>query len=114
MVIWGIGDRSTRAAELGAKGHTSGIAVVFARASDEINNAQRRGDYETSRRIEADISALEDIRFRNSRVYNYSAVVEAMHLSGFESTLACPLKLLRKFEQPLKISSIITKDNVEG
>ena len=83
MVIWGIGDRSSRAAELGAKGHTSGIAVAFARAADEINNAQRRGDYETSRQIEARIDALEEIRFRNGRVYNYAAVVEAMILSGF-------------------------------
>lgn len=84
LVIWGIGDRSTRAAELGAKGHTSGIAVVVAKASDEINNAQRRGDYETSRQIEQKISALEEIRFRNGRIYNYSAVVEAMNLSGFD------------------------------
>ena len=42
IVIWGIGDRSTAAAEMGAKGHTSGINIVVARASDEINNAQRR------------------------------------------------------------------------
>jgi len=84
MVIWGIGDRCTRAAELGAKGHTSGIAVVFARASDEINNAQRRGDYKTSRKIESDIFALEEIRFMEERIYNYSAVVEAMILSGFD------------------------------
>jgi dihydrodipicolinate synthase/N-acetylneuraminate lyase len=84
MVIWGIGDRCTKAAELGAKGHTSGIAVAFARASDEINNAQRRGDYDTSRRIEAELSALEELRFMNSRIYNYSAVVEAMNASGFD------------------------------
>ena len=58
MVIWGIGDRCTGPAELGTKGHTSGINLVAVRASDEINNAQRRGDYETSRKIEADI-ALE-------------------------------------------------------
>lgn len=84
IVVWGIGDRCTRPAELGTKGHTSGIAVAFARASDEINNAQRRGDYETSRRIESEISALEEIRFMNERIYNYSAVVEAMILSGFD------------------------------
>ena len=84
LVIWGIGDRCTEAAELGTKGHTSGIAVVFARTSDEINNAQRQEDYQTSRQIESKISALEDIRFTNGRVYNYSAVVEAMILSGFE------------------------------
>ena len=83
LVMWGIGDRCTRAAQLGTKGHTSGIAVAFARASDEINNAQRRGDYETSARIEADIAPLEEIRFMNERVYNYSAVVEAMLLGGF-------------------------------
>lgn len=84
IVMWGIGDRCTRPAQLGAKGHTSGIAVAFARASDEINNAQRRGDYETSARIEADIAPLEEVRFMNERVYNYSAVIEAMILSGFD------------------------------
>ena len=84
IVMWGIGDRCTRPAQLGAIGHTSGIAVAFARASDEINNAQRRSDYETSSRIEADIAPLEEIRFMNERVYNYSAVVEAMILSRFD------------------------------
>ena len=88
IVMWGIGDRCTRPAQLGTKGHTSGIAVAFARASDEINNAQRRGDYETSTRIEADIAPLEEIRFMNERVYNYSAVVEAMILSGFDDIAA--------------------------
>jgi len=88
IVMWGIGDRCTRPAELGTKGHTSGIAVAFARASDEINNAQRRGDYETSARIEADIAPLEEIRFMNERVYNYSAVVDAMILSGFDDIVA--------------------------
>ena len=88
IVMWGIGDRCTRPAQLGALGHTSGIAVAFARASDEINNAQRRGDYETSARIEADIAPLEEIRFMNERVYNYSAVVEAMILSGFDDIAA--------------------------
>ena len=84
LVIWGIGDRSTEAAQLGAKGHTSGIAVLCARASDEINNAQRRGDYDAALEIEAKVAALEDIRFADGRKFNYSAVVEAMHLSGFE------------------------------
>ena len=84
IVMWGIGDRCTQPAQLGTKGHTSGIAVAYARASDEINNAQRRGDFETSARIEADIAPLEEIRFWNGRVYNYSAVVETMIQSGFE------------------------------
>ncbi len=84
IVMWGIGDRCTQAARLGTEGHTSGIAVAYARASDEINNAQRQGDYETSARIEAEIEALEEIRFRNERIYNYSAVVEAMIQSGFQ------------------------------
>lgn len=84
LIIWGIGDRSTEAAKLGTKGHTSGIAVAFAKASDAINNAQRAGDFGESSRVEKAISGLEDIRFRNNRVYNYSAVVEAMHLSGFD------------------------------
>ena len=84
MVIWGIGDRSTSAAEAGARGHTSGIAVLYAKASDAINNAQRRGDYAAARAVEADIDALEEIRFMNGRAYNYSAVVEAMQQIGFD------------------------------
>ncbi|MEM7536233.1 MAG: dihydrodipicolinate synthase family protein [Chloroflexota bacterium] len=84
LVIWGIGDRSSGPAEKGAKGHTSGIAVLCARASDEINNANRRGDYDAARAVEAAIAPLEEIRFYNGRIYNYSAVVEVMNLSGFD------------------------------
>ena len=83
IVIWGIGDRSTAAAEMGAKGHTSGINIVVARASDEINNAQRRCDYDAARQVENEISPLEDIRFMEERAYNYSAVMEAINCSGF-------------------------------
>lgn len=88
MVIWGIGDRSTDAAQLGAKGHTSGINIFVARASDEINNAQRRKDYEAARQIEALIAPLEDIRFMNERAYNYSAVMEAIIASGVDDVAA--------------------------
>ena len=84
MVIWGIGDRSTRAAQLGAKGHTSGISVLFAKAGDAINNAHRAGDFESAFAIEERIAALEELRFENGRGFNYSAVVEAMILSGFD------------------------------
>ncbi|MCY4465399.1 MAG: dihydrodipicolinate synthase family protein [Chloroflexi bacterium] len=84
IVIWGIGDRSTAAAELGAQGHTSGINIVVAQASDAINNAQRRGDYEAALQIEADISPLEDIRFMHERAWNYSAVMEAINCAGFD------------------------------
>lgn len=84
IVIWGIGDRSTKAAQLGAKGHTSGISVLCAKAGDEINNAQRAKDYEKSFEYEKKITAIEEIRFENGRVFNYSAVVEGMILSGFD------------------------------
>ncbi len=84
MVIWGIGDRSTDAAELGAKGHTSGTALLCARVADEINNAQRRGDYAAAREFEKMIEKFEEIRFRDGRKYNYAAVVEAMNQSGFD------------------------------
>lgn len=87
IVIWGIGDRSTAAARLGAKGHTSGINIVVARASDAINNAQRRGDYDAASQIEGEISALEDIRFMEERAYNYSAVMEAINRSGFDDVV---------------------------
>ncbi len=88
IVMWGIGDRSTRAAEMGARGHTSGTAVVATRAADEINNAQRRGDLAESARVEACISALEHLRFMNGRQYNYSAVIEAMIIGGWEDVEA--------------------------
>ena len=84
LVIWGIGDRSTRAAQLGTKGHTSGIAIVCAKASDAINNAQRAGDFAESQRVEDAIFALEELRFRGGRRYNYSAVISAMNQSGFD------------------------------
>ena len=83
MVLWGIGDRSTQAATHGAKGHTSGIAVLYAKASDAIHNAQRRGDWDAAKAVEAEIHELEEIRFMQGRAYNYSAVVAAMHASGF-------------------------------
>ncbi|MEZ4862233.1 MAG: dihydrodipicolinate synthase family protein [Caldilineaceae bacterium] len=88
MVIWGIGDRSTKAAELGAKGHTSGTAVLCTAVCDGINNAQRQGDYAKAREWESAINAIEEIRFRNGRIYNYSAVVEAMRISGFSDIVA--------------------------
>ena len=87
IVIWGIGDRSTAAAQMGAKGHTSGINIVVARACDEINNAQRRGDYDAALEIEAEISPLEDIRFVNEREYNYSAVMHAINCAGFDDVV---------------------------
>ena len=64
IVIWGVGDRSTAAAELGARGHTSGINIVFARISDAINNAQRSGDYAAARELEALIDPLEQFALR--------------------------------------------------
>ena len=72
---------------MGAKGHTSGINIVVARASDEINNAQRRRDYEAARLIEDDISPLEDIRFMQERAYNYSAVMEAINCADFDDVV---------------------------
>jgi len=83
IVIWGVGDRSTKAAQLGAKGHTSGISVLVAKAGDAINNAHRAGEFDKALEIEKRIAPLEEIRFENGRVYNYSAVVEAMIMSGF-------------------------------
>ena len=88
MVIWGIGDRSTNAAEMGAKGHTSGTAVLCTAICDGINNAQQRGDFDEARKYEAAINELEEIRFANGRVYNYAAVVEAIRLSGFDDIVA--------------------------
>ena len=88
MVIWGIGDRSTKAAELGTKGHTSGTAVLCTGICDGINNAQRQGDFAAARQFEAAVHELEEIRFMDGRVYNYSAVVEAMKLSGFTDIVA--------------------------
>ncbi len=82
IVIWGIGDRSTDAARLGTQGHTSGTAVVATKPCDSINNAQRRQDWATAYAWESRLAALEEIRFRNGRAYNYSAVVEALNQLG--------------------------------
>ena len=87
MVIWGIGDRSTNAAKLGARGHTSGITLVCPRACDGINNAQRRGDYAAAYALEEAVTPLEEIRFRNGRMYNYAAVVEAILEGGFDDVV---------------------------
>ena len=88
IVMWGVGDRSTKAAGLGAIGHTSGISIVAARASDEINNAQRAVDLKASQQVEDLITPLENLRFVNSRQYNYSAVVEAMKIGGWDDVEA--------------------------
>ncbi|RIK36252.1 MAG: hypothetical protein DCC55_27865 [Chloroflexi bacterium] len=88
LVIWGIGDRSTAAAERGAKGHTSGTAIVATGICDGINNAQRAGDFAAAHALEAEVNALEEIRFMNGRIYNYSAVVEAMKILGFDDVEA--------------------------
>lgn len=86
IVIWGIGDRSTDAARLGTKGHTSGTAVATTVPCDNINNAQRRQDWQEAYSWEAKLAALEEIRFRNGRAYNYSAVVEALNQLGDDVT----------------------------
>ncbi|MDE0022591.1 MAG: dihydrodipicolinate synthase family protein [Candidatus Poribacteria bacterium] len=84
LVIWGIGERNSTAAwKLGAKGHTSGTALVAAGLADALNNAQRAGEFEKALRLEGVVGALEEIRFRDGRMYNYSAVAEALRLSGF-------------------------------
>jgi dihydrodipicolinate synthase/N-acetylneuraminate lyase len=88
IVIWGIGDRSTNAAQQGTKGHTSGINIFVAKASDAINNYQRAGDYDKARQIEADIAPLEVLRFMDERKYNYSAVMEAIIASGVDDVVA--------------------------
>ncbi|MEE2657639.1 MAG: dihydrodipicolinate synthase family protein [Candidatus Latescibacterota bacterium] len=88
IVIWGIGDRSTGPAKSGTQGHTSGINILFARASDEINNAQRARDWSAAKAVEDKLTPLEEIRFRDNRRYNYSAVVEAIHLSGLDDIAA--------------------------
>jgi len=83
-VVWGKGDLSTEAARHGARGHTSGISLVSLRASDQINNAQRRGDYSAAERIEADLREFEEVRFMQGRAYNYSAIVEVLKMAGFD------------------------------
>jgi len=87
IVMWGIGDRSTGPATKGTKGHTSGINLGFVKASDAINNAQRKGDYDTAFRVEKELAPLEEIRFRDARKYNYSAVVEAIRHAGWDDVV---------------------------
>ena len=58
--------------------------IVYAGASDAINNAQRVGDFAESQRVEDAIFALEELRFRGGRRYNYGVVISAMAQSGFD------------------------------
>jgi dihydrodipicolinate synthase/N-acetylneuraminate lyase len=85
-VVWGIGDLGTRAVRLGAHGHTSGISLLSIRASDEINNAQRRGDFECAARIEEELRELEEIRFLRNRIYNYAALHTCLRIAAFPDT----------------------------
>jgi len=82
-VLWGVGDRATEAARLGSRGHTSGITLICPRACDDIFNAYRRGDFDAAVRMEEVVAEFEEIRFMESRAYNYSAVVAAAQLAGF-------------------------------
>lgn len=84
IIMWGVGDRATAGLEQGARGHSSGIAQLFPKVSDWINNDSRAGDFETCRRLEADIARFEQVRFMSDRAFNYAALVTAAKLAGFE------------------------------
>ena len=60
--------------------------MVVTRTADEINNAQRAGDWDRALEWEGYIQALEDIRFRNGRAFNYTAVIEALNQIGGDVT----------------------------
>ncbi len=83
IAMWGIGDCCLDGIAQGACGHTSGVATLFAGASDALNNAYRRGDLAAAREIEGQLAGFERIRFMEERAYNYAAVVAAARLAGF-------------------------------
>ena len=83
IAMWGIGDCCLDGIAQGACGHTSGIATLFAGASDELNNAYRRGDTAAAREVESRLAGFEAIRFMEERAYNYSAVVAASRMAAF-------------------------------
>ena len=83
-VLWGVGDRATNAARHGARGHTSGLTLICPQLCDEINNAYRRQDLQASQKLEQKLAALEEIRFMENRIYNYSAILTAAQLGGFQ------------------------------
>jgi dihydrodipicolinate synthase/N-acetylneuraminate lyase len=82
-VFWGIGDRCTAAIRAGCRGHTSGLALLCPRLSDQLKNALRKKDFDTAAQLEAVVAPLEEIRFRDDRIHNYSAIVAALHLADF-------------------------------
>jgi dihydrodipicolinate synthase/N-acetylneuraminate lyase len=83
-VIWGIGDLSTHAIRAGARGHTSGTAIICARLVDSLNNAHRRNDWETAEQLESIVRPLEEIRFTSNRAWNYSGVIELLKYAAFD------------------------------
>ena len=84
IAMWGVGDCCLDGIAQGACGHTSGLATLFAGASDELNNAYRRGDTAAAREIQDQLAGFERIRFLEERAYNYSAVVAAARIAGFD------------------------------
>jgi dihydrodipicolinate synthase/N-acetylneuraminate lyase len=82
-VVWGIGDRCTAAVRAGCRGHTSGLTLLCPRLTDQLNNALRKKDFDTAAQLEAVVAPLEEIRFHEDRIHNYSAIVAALHLADF-------------------------------
>ncbi len=76
-------DASRSMTETANSGCSRIVFLKISGASDAINNAHRRGDFATAHQVEAAISPLEELRFMDNRIHNYSAVVEAMILSGY-------------------------------
>jgi dihydrodipicolinate synthase/N-acetylneuraminate lyase len=87
-VVWGIGDRCIPAARVGCCGHTSGLVLLCPRLTDQLNNALRNKDFATAGRLEELVAPLEEIRFQDDRIHNYSAIIAAMRLSGFRDVEA--------------------------
>ena len=84
IVIWGVGDRSTKAAQLrNAKDTLRESPFSLRRLETESTTPNAPPNSTRLWRSSTESPRLEEIRFENGRVFNYSAVVEAMILSGF-------------------------------
>lgn len=74
---------------LGARGFTSGLVNVAPARSLAIHAALEAGDYDTARRLVAEIAAFEAMRTKHNNGANVTVVKEAMVLAG------CPVGPVR-------------------
>ncbi|MEW2573038.1 dihydrodipicolinate synthase family protein [Streptomyces sp. NPDC047070] len=69
-------------AAVGARGFTSGLAAVAPQVSVTLQDALRRGDYDSAMKIWDTVREFEELRLARNSADNVSVVKEALHQIG--------------------------------